>query len=41
MKALAFKVRDGIDKCDVEAIGEVVILTCMAAITFLAMAPLV
>jgi|SaaInl4_100m_RNA_FD_contig_21_1325017_length_213_multi_4_in_0_out_0_1 hypothetical protein len=41
MKALAFKVRDGIDKCNVEATGEVLILLCIGATTFLALAPLV
>jgi len=41
MKALAFKVRDGIDNCDVEATGEVLLLLSISAITFLALAPLV
>jgi|GEM_PF-4056773 hypothetical protein len=41
MKALAFKVRDGIRQTDVEATGEVLLLLSICAITFLALAPLV
>mgnify|MGYP001361510724 FL=1 len=41
MKALAFKVRDGIKHADVEDVTEVMILVAISATTFLALAPLV
>ena len=41
MKALAFKVRDGISRMDGEGIVEVLVLLSISSIALLALAPLV